>query len=215
MSYSGERNVSMLPDLVTENIPLFIEQKDQFYKEFTLHNYWLKDLNFKDEKSLFVTDQIMTRGMMNELMLAGFLIRHNPNVHKDDALNLAKWYIQESATEGVNHDIAFSQMCLETGYLKFNGTVEKNQNNYCGLGTVDDKTPGEIFETPELGIRAHIQHLKAYATTESLKMHQVDNRFNFVKRGSAPTIHDLTGKWATDPEYGEKINKLLTRLYSI
>jgi len=61
-------------------------------------------------------------------------------------------------------------------------------------------------------VRAHIQHLKAYASTEKLNTELVDERFRFVKRGSATEISELTGKWATDKQYDKKIRNLLHRL---
>jgi len=66
----------------------------------------------------------------------------------------------------------------------------------------------------EEGIRAHIQHLKAYCSLEPLKSKQVDMRFHNVKRGIVFTIYDLTGRWATDPRYGDKIHYLIKKLYN-
>jgi len=65
------------------------------------------------------------------------------------------------------------------------------------------------------GIRAHIQHLKAYASDQKLANPVIDQRFKFVKRGSAPVVHKLTGKWATDKNYGEKIHRLLEKMYAV
>jgi hypothetical protein len=62
-------------------------------------------------------------------------------------------------------------------------------------------------------VRAHIQHLKAYATDEPLKQELVDPRYRWVRYGSAPTIHGLAGTWASDRDYAEKITAVLERLY--
>ena len=61
-----------------------------------------------------------------------------------------------------------------------------------------------------MGIRAQIQHLKAYASSENLVNACVDPRFHLVSRSSATCIGDLgNGKWATDSGYaGKIINKL-------
>ncbi len=124
--------------------------------------------------------------------------------------NVARTYVQESAIEGVNSDIAFCQMCIETNYLRFGGQVQQSQNNFCGLGATDGGGQGESFESIRLGVRAHIQHLKAYASTKPLNRRTVDPRFDRVKRGSVVTVQDLAGTWATDPQYGHKIvQKLL------
>jgi hypothetical protein len=86
-------------------------------------------------------------------------------------------------------------------------------NNFCGLGAISEKQPGEKFDTMELGVRAHIQHLKAYATPDPLKKKLVDPRYRYVKAGSAPTISGLSGRWASDKHYDKKIETILNRLY--
>jgi hypothetical protein len=121
--------------------------------------------------------------------------------------------VEEAAIEGVNHDMAFAQMCLETGFLRFGGLVTPEMNNFCGLGSIGPGQIGERFPDPRTGVRAHIQHLKAYATDEPLKQTLVDPRYRWVRYGSAPKIQGLTGTWAADKEYGNKISSLLERLY--
>ena len=125
---------------------------------------------------------------------------------------LTRIYIYEASLEGVNHDIAFVQMCHETGFLKFGNQVRWQQHNYCGLGATDDGARGAVFKTMSEGVRAHIQHLKAYASTEELNKPLVDPRFKFVKRGSAPGISQLPGRWASDPEYDQRLVSYLRKL---
>ncbi len=159
------------------------------------------------------SDQIMGMGQIDLRVLSMFLCGNNPRVNQTEALALAKIYVEEANAEGVNYDIAFSQMCLETGFLKFNGDVDPSQNNYCGLGVTGGGVPGLSFDDTQTGVRAHIQHLKAYASKQQLKSKLVDARFHYVKRGSVRVVDELTGKWATDKHYGFKINHLLQRLY--
>jgi hypothetical protein len=127
---------------------------------------------------------------------------------------LAFIYTEESAVEGVNSDVAFAQMCLETGFLHYGGLVTADMNNFCGLGATGPAERGLSFPNPRMGVRAHIQHLKAYATAEPLKQLLLDPRFHYVKRGSSPAIEGLAGTWAEDRSYAEKINNILERLYS-
>jgi hypothetical protein len=133
---------------------------------------------------------------------------------KPFAKEFAKIYIEEAAIEGVNHDVAFSQMCLETGFLSYGGLVTPDMNNFCGLGSIGPGQSGERFPTPEIGVRAQIQHLKAYATDEPLKQTLVDPRRRWVRYGSAPTIYALAGTWAADREYGRKLKTILDNLYA-
>jgi hypothetical protein len=156
---------------------------------------------------------IIGEGVVSIENLAGFLCEANPALSKTHAAELARFYIEEAQIEGINADVAFSQMCLETGFLRFGGLVTPDMNNFCGLCAIGPEQPGERVPNPQTGVRAHIQHLKGYASTEPLNSPLVDPRYKWVKYGTAPTIHDLTGKWATDKEYGNKIYRILERLY--
>lgn len=157
--------------------------------------------------------QIMSQGKVPVSELARFLKKNNPALSEEQVILMAGLYHDEAASEGVNADIAFVQMCLETSFLRFGGLVTPDMHNYCGLGSIGPEKPGERFPTAQMGVRAHIQHLKAYASTETLRLSLVDPRFKYVKRGSAPTIYDLAGRWASDREYGKKLEGLLVRLY--
>ena len=166
---------------------------------FTSSNYY----------SVFIMDQ----GKSDINHLSAMLQFYNPKIKSDKADQMAKIYVEESLDEGVNHDIAFCQMILETGFLRYGGDVKRYQNNFCGLGATGNQEPGEYFPDVRTGVRAHIQHLKAYASIEDISKESVDKRFRYVKRGSATTIYSLTGKWASDPLYDQKLENLLERLF--
>ena len=161
------------------------------------------------------SESIMDEGKIESLDLAIFLTNNNRNIDFNSAKNLADLYVSEATQEGVNPDLAFTQMCHETGFLRFDGIVDKTQNNFCGLGATGNGVKGNSFLDQKIGVRAHIQHLKAYGSTQELSNELVDERFRFVKRGSVVSLTDLTGKWATDIKYDKKIRNLLTRLYSL
>jgi len=155
---------------------------------------------------------INNNGVLSEEKMAAYLLLHNPGLSNDKAKQIVDYYVEEAKHEGINHDVAFSQMCLETGYLKYGGDVDPEQNNFCGLGVVGGGVKGMSFKDVRSGVRAHIQHLKAYANNDELKFELIDERFHYVKRGCAPHVNDLTGKWATDKNYGNKISNILSRL---
>ena len=167
----------------------------------------------KEEKSC--SRKLLADGIKNENQLAEFFLSENPNVPLQKVKSLAKDYIQEAKTEGINSDVAFVQMCLETGFLRFGNLVKNEWHNYCGLGAIDSSKPGEKFPDQQTGVRAHIQHLQAYATTEDVKLKKalVDPRYNWVhKTKLAYSVFDLAGTWATDKNYGTKLDALLARL---
>jgi hypothetical protein len=173
----------------------------------------LPPVNIPKIEETAVPGSILGNGRMDSKSLAGFLRKTNPLVEKEFAEDFAEIYVEEAAIEGVNHDIAFSQMCLETGYLSFGGLVTPDMNNFCGLGSTGPGVPGERFPTARIGVRAQIQHLKVYATDAPLSGELVDPRRHLVPAGSAPTLDGLSGSWAQDREYAEKIKKILNRLY--
>ena len=155
---------------------------------------------------------IDAQGTKSPQQLFNFFISKNPNASYEKVMRLAEYYVTEGNSEGINSDVAFVQMCLETGFLKFGGLVTENMNNFCGLGSIDKNNPGNSFETELLGARAHIQHLHAYGTTRDLNKPLIDPRYKYVNpRGKAPTIQELTGTWAADKEYGAKLQSLLNQ----
>ena len=75
---------------------------------------------------------------------------------------IVQLYYEEAGLEGIRPDVALCQALKETGFFGYGGDVDWKQNNYCGLGATGNHEPGLKFETPQLGVRAHIQHLLAY-----------------------------------------------------
>lgn len=157
---------------------------------------------------------IMGNGAMSPGRLTEFFLENNPGANRERVARLAALYIEEAAVEGVNADVAFIQMCLETGFLRFGGLVTPAMNNFCGLGAVGPEQTGHYFPDERTGVRAHVQHLKAYGSTDPLVGELVDPRYHYVSpRGKSPGILGLSGTWAADRQYGEKLLVLLERLY--
>jgi N-acetylmuramoyl-L-alanine amidase len=160
-------------------------------------------------------DQIMGVGNASEVQLLMFL-KNNNEATLTNYGDLPHLYREEAEIEGVNHDIAFCQMCVETGFLRFGRGIEPEQNNFANLGAIASSktsTTGASFADQRTGVRAHIQHLKAYASTAPLFQPVVAPRFHLVARGIAPVLSQLTGRWAIDPLYDRKILALIRRLY--
>ena len=141
---------------------------------------------------------IIGKAEVTAAQMAQYLINKNPNA-KSWALEYAQLYLEEGEIEGVRGDGAWIQSCKETGNFKFNsGTaVTFDQNNFCGLGVTKKGMKGHSFDTPRLGIRAQIQHLKGYATAAPLVNPCIDPRYGYISpKGKAPRFEDLAGKWA-------------------
>lgn len=133
----------------------------------------------------------------------------------------AQIFYEEAMAEGVRAEVAFTQCMKETGFLKYGGDVLPNQYNFAGIGATG-AVHGASFKNVRMGIRAQIQHLKAYGSLDGLTNQCVDPRFNLVKRGSAQYVEWLGIKenpngygWATSKNYGydivDMVKVLLTK----
>lgn len=157
---------------------------------------------------IFAKTHIMGKTHCTEHQMRQYLLKKNPKVNSQ-YLNYAKYFLEEGKKEGVRGDLAFAQSLHETNFFRFGNDVKPSQNNFAGLGATGNGNPGLSFKTPQEGIRAQIQHLKAYASKKRLYQRCVDPRFNLVKpRGCAPYIEDLSGLWAY-PGYDPKTYKSL------
>ena len=132
----------------------------------------------------------------------------------------AKIFYEEANAEGVRAEIAFAQCMKETGFLKYGGDVLPNQYNYAGIGATG-AVHGAEFKDVRTGIRAQIQHLKAYASNSKLVNDCVDPRFNLVKRNSAEYVEWLGIQenpnglgWASAKNYGYSIVQMVNVLLS-
>ena len=130
----------------------------------------------------------------------------------------AQIFYEEATAEGVRAEVAFTQCMKETGFLKYGGDVLPNQYNFAGIGATG-AVHGASFSNVRMGIRAQIQHLKAYGSVSPLTNQCVDPRFNLVKRGSAQYVEWLGIKenpngygWATSKSYGHDIVSMVNTL---
>ena len=130
-------------------------------------------------------------------------------------------YLEECQAEGLKAEVAFCQAMLETGFLRYGGDVQINQYNFAGLGATGNGAPGNSFGSVREGVRAQVQHLKAYASTAGLNNPPIDLRFGLVERGTAPYVEWLGIQenpyrkgWATAKNYGYNIvNLYMAKLF--
>ncbi len=122
-------------------------------------------------------------------------------------------FYEEGLREGIRPDVAFAQSLHETAFFKYGGDVVSIQNNYAGLGTTGKGIKGAVFAQPRLGIRAQIQHLKAYATPLAPSVEIVDPRYTLLRKtpsfGKTDTWQSLNGRWAVPGiTYGQTILRI-------
>lgn len=137
----------------------------------------------------------------------------------DSIETFCQMYYDEACAEGVRPEVAFAQTMKETGFLQYGGDASIEQFNFAGLGTTGGGVPGNSYPDVRTGIRAQIQHLKAYATTDALAQECVDDRYEYVKKGSAPYVEWLGQQenpegvgWATGDNYGYDIVSMIREM---
>lgn len=157
---------------------------------------------------------IMGKSQLTQEQALNYFRTRN-NVKSDQSIKeFISMVWQEANIEGIKADVAFMQIMKETNFLKFTGDVKESQNNFAGIGATGNGVCGVYFKDTRTGVRAVIQHLKAYSSTEELKNNCVYPRFTYVERGIAPYVEWLgIGEnpnypdkgWAADSNYGKSI----------
>lgn len=152
-----------------------------------------------------------------------YLKNKNPKIPAIILQQAVPLYLSQGQIEGIRGDIAVAQSVLETGFWTFKGSaVTLDQNNFCGMGVTKNGLKGNSFSSIQEGIRAQIQHLKAYANKQPLKEKCVDPRFKYVERGCIPFV-DVLGiqenpkrqGWSAGAKYGPQILNILKDILNI
>lgn len=175
----------------------------------------LKGDKDKNNNIIYGSSSILGSAIVSEEQCVKYLLKNNPNPKITvSAKELVKYYYEEAGKEGIRPDAAFAQALKETGYFRYGGTVTPDQNNYCGLGTTSATVKGAHFESARIGVRAHVQHLLAYASVRPPREDVVDPRYSFVRAVYSTSTIDtwpgLNGRWAVPGNnYGQEILQIL------
>lgn len=211
--------VTTVCDLTASGLPETLAEQIAAELKSAGYNATLTAREVKQEQTGYHSiagEAVATAGQM-----VAYIKAKRPGVEQS-VIDMIPLYISEGQTEGIAGDIAFAQSCVETGNFAFPAetcAVTLNQNNFAMMGVTSTFAKGESFATPQIGIRAQIQHLKAYANSDPLGGECVDPRFHLVSRGSAPYVEWLgqpdnpQGKgWATAKGYGDRILAVLAEI---
>ena len=205
-------------------------------KNTTVNGRYYNSEGKRVEKQQDASHLIVNNATTNVTQMVQFY-KNTGNVYPADKLKkggadsiekFANIYYEEATAEGVDPAVAWCQSMKETGWLRFGGQVKIEQFNFAGLGATDNGASGADFSKygengVRMGVRAQIQHLKAYAvsglTEKDLKYACVDPRFSLVNKGSAKYVewlgtheNPIGAGWATGVDYGPDIIKLMNQL---
>lgn len=156
------------------------------------------------------------KGSLQKSGIIAYIKKQNPSVNDNFVNKLIDTYIEEAAFENINHDIAIAQMLYATSFLK--GSKFVSSNNYGGL--LELPSWDGKFATMTEGVRAHIQHIKGYASVTMNNKQIVDPRYylliNLKYLGTVKTLDQLCQRWVSrsaSADYKKSIEKILNALY--
>ena len=201
------------PEIIT---PEIVTSDDMEYWGYGVESYEQENIyntgNIEVPQTVSVYDtSIIGTPMATQEQCVRYLLNNNPNPNLPvSAEEIVSYYYEEGEREGIRPDVAFAQALKETGFFRYGGDVIPEQNNYCGLGTTGGGVKGEFFATPQMGVRAHIQHLLAYSSTRRPLTPIIDPRYDIVRQAYGERTlgnwQDLNGRWAVPGRYyGQEI----------
>ncbi len=217
---SSEFNVDYYRTMYSSLQSIYGEQWAGYYRHYVR---WGKAARWSGNGTISTYYSIMGAQSTTVTQMVSYL--NSKHISFDESLygmtlqQFCQLYLDECSAEGVDAAVALCQSMLETGWLKYGGQVQAAQLNFAGIKTADGSA-FQTFGSVREGIRAQVQHLKAYASTDALVNTCVDPRFNLVRRGTAPYVEWLcvtnnpngTG-WTSDSGYSEKIIKFINELH--
>jgi N-acetylmuramoyl-L-alanine amidase len=123
---------------------------------------------------------------------------------------------------GIDPAIVIAQSAHETGWWQ--SPAWTNHLNPAGIGITGADVDSPSWESGEAAARAHLVHLFLYAAGPVPPGHPLepfvplDPRYDAAlaagRAQSATSLSDLTGLWATDPDYAGRVARVGTRLFA-
>ncbi|MCR1976140.1 glucosaminidase domain-containing protein, partial [Clostridium sporogenes] len=209
----NHKNISLLKE---RRRNMNIRKIENIVKDFTLIFFISMIITFVPLFKVHAssTTPIVGRAQLTQDQAFNYFRTRNSEKSDQAVKNFISIVWQEANLEGIKPDVAFMQIMKETNFLRFTGDVKECQNNFAGIGATGGGVSGAYFKDTRTGVRAVVQHLKAYCSTEGLRTSCVDPRFTYVKRGISPYVEWLgIGEnpnypdqgWAADNNYGKSI----------
>jgi hypothetical protein len=160
-------------------------------------------------------------GTLQRDVIVSYIISRGSSMDRERIGVIVDAYIREAEIERINHDIAIAQMCYATSFLNNENLIKTH--NYGGFNTdagISIKYGGSHGSIEE-GVRAHIQHLKGYASRET-PVDLVDNRYRYLVTsgilGTVKYFDDLFfATWApgNSQNYKYEIRRILGDMYRL
>ena len=170
-----------------------------------------------DSPAVKVSDSNKVAGCATPGRLMAFIKSRNEKLDPRFE-GVATEYMRHGEDLGMRWDVAFFQMLVETGSLKFGGDVKPAQNNFAGLGATGNGEHGESFKDVSTGVRAHLEHLIMYTgekiaspvAERTRKVQEWGVLTEWQKSFKGPlTFAQLAKKWAPPArKYAQEIDQV-------
>lgn len=133
-------------------------------------------------------------------------------------IDVAPLYWHYGSLTGIRPEALYAQAAYETGFGRFGGIVPAEYNNWAGIKVAasngNEPEDHEQFATPDDGVRAHFNHIAAYAGLPPVGVPH--GRYHVVARaswaGTVTTVEELSGIWAPSTNYHTRIVNFLAEM---
>jgi len=180
------------------------QQADNINNNFSYYNASTPQPKVNPNRAVNTSRSVMGTGSTNPQRVIAYAARKRNSALSNTEIVIINEYFNEARYEGVNVDLAIAQMLYATDY--FRNRERMATCNYGGLS-------GASFQNWTIGVRAHIQHLKAYGRQRPNR-ELVDPRFSFAWDRGSPgiTFDQVYPIWSQKPNYRQNIEEILRNL---
>ena len=126
---------------------------------------------------------------------------------EQEFINLIPYIYEECEKANIDPVLVIAQSSLETAF--YTSYTFRNHHNPAGIKNRKNTNKYQDYETYKDGFKAQICHLALYCGNP-----QDDYYYSSRLDGWATTIEGLSGTWAEDRSYGEKILSLIGQIKS-
>ena len=124
---------------------------------------------------------------------------------EQEFIDLIPYIYEECEKVNINPVLVITQSSLETGY--YTSYLLRNYHNTAGIKKRGNTNEYQYYETYKEGFKAQINHLALYCGNP-----QNDYYYNSCLDGWVTDIEGLTGAWAEDKNYSQKILYLMSQI---
>ena len=121
---------------------------------------------------------------------------------EEEFIDLVPYIYEECKKANIDPVLVIAQSALETAY--FTSYTFRNYHNPAGIKSRSNTNKYQSYDSYKEGFKAQINHLALYSGNP-----QKDYYYSSRLDGWVTTIEGLSGTWAEDRHYGEKILSIM------